>query len=127
VAKHPLAKAVLGRIVMDEAAHGAFGFAFLDWALEGLDQSARPHLAAQADRAIDALVYNWDDLRKRPKTAVLEDHPLGWMQTDAYLSLAMRSLEKHVRRPLIERGIPLSPRTTSGARAHVGQPALGSS
>jgi len=28
-----LPKAILGRIVRDEAAHGTFGFTFLDWAL----------------------------------------------------------------------------------------------
>ena len=33
-ARHPLPRAVLGRIVKDEAAHGVFGFMFLDWALE---------------------------------------------------------------------------------------------
>ena len=32
-AVHPLPRAVLGRIVKDEAAHGTFGFLFLDWAL----------------------------------------------------------------------------------------------
>jgi len=35
-ARHPLPRAVLGRIVRDEAAHGTFGFAFLDWALPRL-------------------------------------------------------------------------------------------
>ena len=36
VSKHPLPKAVMGRIVKDEAAHGTFGFTFLDWALPRL-------------------------------------------------------------------------------------------
>ena len=36
-ARHPLPRAVLGRIVRDEAAHGTFGFTFLDWALPLLD------------------------------------------------------------------------------------------
>ena len=35
-ARHPLPRAVLGRIVRDEAAHGTFGFFFLDWALPQL-------------------------------------------------------------------------------------------
>jgi hypothetical protein len=30
VAKDPLPKAVLGRIVKDEAAHGVFGYTFLE-------------------------------------------------------------------------------------------------
>jgi len=36
-ATHPLAHAVLGRIVRDEAAHGIVGWSFLDWALPQLD------------------------------------------------------------------------------------------
>jgi hypothetical protein len=116
VARHPLPRAILGRIVKDEAAHGAFGFAFLDWALDRLGEEDRAHLGRQADRAIDALARNWAELRSRPKTGSLEDHPLAWMQTDAYLALASRSLEQAVRRPLLERGIPLVARTYTGER-----------
>ena len=36
-AQHPLPKAILRLIVRDEAAHGVFGFSFLDWALPELD------------------------------------------------------------------------------------------
>jgi hypothetical protein len=116
VARHPLPKAILGRIVKDEAAHGAFGFAFLDWAAERLDEGDRAHLGKQADRAIDALARNWAELRSRPKSGSLQDHPLAWMQTDAYLALASQSLEKYVRRPLLERAIPLAARTPTGER-----------
>ncbi len=116
VAKHPLPKAVLGRIVKDEAAHGAFGFAFLDWALERLGEPERRHLGDVADRAIDALVANWDDLRRRDKSEMIEDHPLGWMGTDDYLALATASLGSQVLAPLAERGVPLAPRTPQGLR-----------
>ena len=116
VAKHPLAKAVLGRIVKDEAAHGVFGFTVLDWALDDLSPDDLVYLGGQADRAMDALVYNWEDLRKRPQTRTLQDHPLGWMQTDDYLALARRSLDKHVRQPLIQRGLVLASRDERGAR-----------
>src|SRR5690606_11477757 len=51
IAKHPLPKAVLGRIVKDEAAHGSFGFAFLDWALDGLEADDLAELGRVADRA----------------------------------------------------------------------------
>src|SRR5215469_11616155 len=47
-ARHPLIHAVLGRIVKDEAAHGQFGWFFLDWAEPLLDQGARAHLAPVA-------------------------------------------------------------------------------
>ena len=33
---------------------------------------------------------------------------LGWMQSDAYLALAARSMEARVRKPLRERGIPIT-------------------
>ena len=33
---------------------------------------------------------------------------LGWMQSDAYLMLAKRSMETRVREPLRARGIPIS-------------------
>lgn len=117
-AAHPLAKAVLGRIVKDEAAHGTFGFTFLDWALSHIedDAAAMAHLAHQADRAIDAVTRQWDDLRTRPKAPSLEANPLGWMQTDEYLDLAQRSLESKVREPLIERGYALAPRNPDGSR-----------
>jgi hypothetical protein len=117
-AAHPLAKAVLGRIVKDEAAHGTFGFTFLDWALPHIedDAAAMEHLARQADRAIDAVTRQWDDLRTRPKAPSLEANPLGWMQTDEYLDLAQRSLESKVREPLLERGYALVPRNPDGSR-----------
>lgn len=117
IAKHPLPKAVLGRIVKDEAAHGAFGFAFLDWAIDELDTSDLKRLGEVADRAIDALVMNWEDLRTRDRSTMLDDHPLGWMGTDDYLALATASLRKHVMAPLSERGIPLAERTPEGTRA----------
>src|SRR5262245_33149185 len=46
VARHPLPRAVLGRIVKDEAAHGVFGFTFLDWAAERLSAEDRRKLGA---------------------------------------------------------------------------------
>lgn len=113
---HPLAKAILGRIVKDEAAHGTFGFTYLDWALPDLDDDARAHLGRQADLAIDSVVATWGDLRKRPAAQSTEGNPLGWMGSEAYLALAYRSLESKVRAPLRLRGIPLAPRGPDGAR-----------
>src|SRR5262245_34240029 len=48
-ARHPLPRAVLGRIVKDEAAHGTFGFTFLDWAGDALSEEDRAHLGRAAD------------------------------------------------------------------------------
>jgi hypothetical protein len=108
-AQHPLPKAVLGRIVKDEAAHGIFGFTFLDWAAPQLDESDRIVLGAAADLAIRAIVKQWAELRSRPSRAYSPGDALAWMQTDAYLALAEQSLEDKVRIPLLERQIPLSP------------------
>src|SRR5580765_476044 len=64
-ARHPLPRAVLGRIVKDEAAHGVFGFMFLDWALESLTEADRRHIAAAADRGIMAVRALWRGLEQR--------------------------------------------------------------
>lgn len=109
-ARHPLPRAILGRIVKDEAAHGVFGFLYLDWALERHDRADLEHLGRAADRAIGAIKRQWAALRKRRSAhydASMGD-ALGWMDSDTYLALAARSLEEKVRRPLLERGVPLS-------------------
>jgi hypothetical protein len=104
-AKHPLIKACLGRIVRDEAAHGTFGFTYLDWVGEELSDEDRAHLARAAGETIDALVASWHDLQGLPEARVEELHALGWMQTEAYLALAQRSLRQKVLVPLRARGI----------------------
>lgn len=109
-ARHPLPRAVLGRIVKDEAAHGVFGFTVLDWADEALDADDRAHLGAMADLGIDFLYRQWDDLAKRPKSKPHDGDVLQWMQTEDYLALAYRSLERDVIAPLRARRIPLRAR-----------------
>ncbi len=108
-ARHPLPRAVLGRIVRDEAAHGTFGFAFLDWALPLLSEDDRTLLGAAADRAISAINRQWASIRKNrsPDYDASVGDALGWMQTDAYLELAARTMQARVRAPLLARGIPL--------------------
>jgi hypothetical protein len=103
-AEHPLARAVLARIVKDEAAHGVFGWTFLDWAAPLLVDADREHLCSAAETAIAEVKLLWADLRRRPQ-APPGIHALGWMQTDAYLELAAESLAGHVIAPLRERGI----------------------
>jgi hypothetical protein len=109
-ARHPLPRAVLGRIVRDEAAHGTFGFTFLDWALPALGEDERKHLGRAADRTIRAIRKQWDAVKRR-RTAAYDEavgDALGWMQSDAYLDLASRSMDRRVRAPLIARSIPVS-------------------
>jgi hypothetical protein len=106
--KHPLPKAVLGRIVKDEAAHGVFGFTVLDWASETLTDADRVHLGKQADLGIRYLERQWADLAQRPRSVSHDGDVLGWMQTDVYLAAAKTALLKDVMNPLRKRGIPLS-------------------
>jgi hypothetical protein len=109
-ARHPLPRAVLGRIVRDEAAHGTFGFTFLDWALPAFGEDERKHLGRAADRTIRAIRKQWDAVKRR-RTAAYDEavgDALGWMQSDAYLELASRSMDRRVRAPLIARGILVS-------------------
>lgn len=104
-AQHPLPKAVLGRIVKDEAAHGVFGFTVLDWAMDRLTEADKQHLAKMADLAIDFLERQWVDLAQRPRASEHHGDVLGWMQTEPYLRAARTALVHDVMNPLLSRGI----------------------
>ena len=107
-AQHPLPRAVLSRIVRDEAAHGTFGFAFLDWALSFYGPEDLAYLGKQADRAIRAIMRQWDELRSRPPRPVRDGDALAWMESGAYLRLAAKSMQDKVVTPLTARGIPIT-------------------
>jgi hypothetical protein len=106
-ATHPLVRAVLGRIVKDEAAHGEWGFIFLDWAVDLLTQRDRALLGEIATETIGALVRGWENVRRHASRdgGAAAVHALGWMDSEEYLSLAHRSLKKCVVEPLRARGI----------------------
>ncbi|MDB4981272.1 MAG: hypothetical protein JWM82_2024 [Myxococcales bacterium] len=110
-ARHPLPRAVLGRIVRDEAAHGAFGFAFLDWALPHLSSTEIVALGRAADLAIRAVRRLWK--RAAQSSAESADASAGdalaWLGSAEYQAIAARALEQRVRRPLLSRGLPLCP------------------
>jgi hypothetical protein len=106
-ARHPLARAVLSRIVRDEAAHGVFGFTFLDWAEPLLTDEDRAHLGRAADRTIVATKAQWASIAEMPKNESEHD-ALAWMRSDAYLSLARRAMSRGVVEPLRRRGIPVA-------------------
>jgi hypothetical protein len=103
-ATHPLVRAVLWRIVKDEAAHGRFGWFFLDWALDLMDDDGRAHLAACARDEIGKLERNWEAMR--PQRAPTDElNALGWMESAEYLALARASVDAVVREPLRARGL----------------------
>lgn len=96
--KQPLIRAVLARIVKDEAAHGAFGWIFLDWADEFLTDGDRLQLAKQAALTMDAVIERWAEIPKIEDES--PDQRLGWMDVKTYVQLARRSLRKVVLEPL---------------------------
>lgn len=104
-AEHPLPKMILSRIVRDEAAHGTFGFAFLDWALPRLPAEEREQLASVADRAMQQVYGTWRSLERSDCVQDLFANPLGWMRSPAYAELARKSMLSHVVAPLRSRGI----------------------
>jgi hypothetical protein len=106
-AQHPLPRAVLGRIVKDEAAHGVFGYWFLDWALPHLRPDSLKYLADRANLAIDGIAENWKHIAAAPRDMHSISDPLSWMETGAYLDLATRSMKSQVVDPLRERGVPV--------------------
>ena len=69
---HPLSRAVLARIVRDEAAHGTFGFSFLEWARPRLSEADMAFLGTRADEAIRAVHKLWDSIRTS-RTGVYDD------------------------------------------------------
>jgi hypothetical protein len=109
-ATHPLVQAVLRCIVLDEADHGTFGWAFLDWAGPHLRDEDRQALGATADRYIGGIHETWAHLRAQRTSDQDQAHALGWLGTDEYLALAARSLASQVVAPLRARGIPVSER-----------------
>ena len=70
----------------------------------------RRHIAVAADRGIMAVRAPWRASSSGDVTSYDESlgDALGWMHSDAYLELAARSLETQVRKPLLERGIPIT-------------------
>lgn len=116
-ARQPLPRAILARIVRDEAAHGTFGFSFLDWALPRLGDGDRQALGRAADRAIASIHRLWEQIAKAPPPLDSAAHPLGWMETGAYLELAERSMRTEVIEPLTARGIPLAPSSLTPSTA----------
>ena len=123
-ADHPLPRAILARIVRDEAGHGTFGWSYLEWAGGRLSDADRVQLSRLAARSVRGVLRNWEAIKKRRSTASTGTHTLGWMQTDAYLELAGRSLRAKVLRPLARYGIDPTPYLSEAAFEAAGLHAL---
>jgi hypothetical protein len=76
-----------------------------------MTEADRRHIGAAADRGIMAVRALWRDIEQRRRQTDYDESlgdALGWLHSDAYLELAARSLENQVRKPLRERGIPIT-------------------
>jgi hypothetical protein len=113
-ARQPLARAVLRRIVRDEAAHGVFGWTFLDWALPLIGDEGRELIAQTAVAAIQQIQRLWEDLSRRPPIPQHPAHALGWFESVEYRTMAKKAMRTRVVAPFVERGIQL-PRELQGS------------
>ena len=93
---------MITRIARDESAHGAFGWVFLDWADELLDDGARLHLRGVASRAIAALEQSLEGLAAAGASG---GPSLGWLSRERYLATARKTLDEDVIAPLRARGL----------------------
>ena len=75
-----------------------------------MSDADREHLAKAADRTIAAVKRQWEHIKNRRSADYDETagDALGWMNSDAYLALAAKSMEDRVRRPLRQRHIPIT-------------------
>lgn len=115
-ASHPLTKAVLTKIVQDEALHGRLGFLYLDWIAGELDPVERDRLGLAARETLREYEPLWERLRSRTVNGVTSKgfqlehvHELGWMEAQAYKELALDSVERSIREPLLKYGIRIDP------------------
>lgn len=114
-ATHPLTRAVLQRIVADEAPHGRLGWAYLEWAEDDLDAAERARLADVALETISDLAPLWQRLQSRVVDGIttegyLLEHvrELGWTESSAYAVRARKAIAEEVAAPLARFGIELS-------------------
>ena len=116
-AAHPLTRAILERIVVDESPHGRFGWLYLDWADDKLDDGERARLAAVARETLGWFSPFWKKLRSTVSDGVTSEgfllehvNQLGWMEAGSYVQTARNAVQNEVLAPLAEYGIELEAR-----------------
>jgi hypothetical protein len=102
-ASHPVTRAVLGRLVRDEAQHGRFAELFLDWSAPGFDAAERARLGRIAAAALTEIHAGLDALADAPDPHAPEHlHALGWMSLEAHRQTALLAIERDIT-PLLAR------------------------
>src|SRR5690606_11934922 len=111
-ATHPLTRAVLERIVKDEAPHGRLGFLYLDWISDRLDDAERERLGDVVVETLESLAPLWQRLTSRVEDGrttegFLLEHvrELGWTESSLYGARARAAVEEDVLAPLARFGI----------------------
>jgi hypothetical protein len=107
---HPLCRAVLERIVRDEARHAQLGWEYLDWAK--LDDPERERLAGVAARSLEHHAPGWERLKSRASDGITSEgfrlrdvHDLGWAESSAYAEEARRTVRDEILPRLARYGI----------------------
>ena len=110
-AGHPLTRAVLERIVKDEAPHARLGWLYLEWAAPRLDDRERARLARVAEEALAEYAPYWRGLSSMTNDGIAmgDVHALGWMEANAYAALARTAVRDDIVTPLGRQGISLRP------------------
>jgi hypothetical protein len=113
-ASHPLTKAVLKRIVKDEAPHGQLGWHYLEWAQAFLSDAERKRLAEVAITALQDFSPLWQRLKSTAKDGVTSEgfllsdvRELGWMESSEYAQAARHAVRHEIAEPLASFGIVL--------------------
>jgi hypothetical protein len=101
--RDPLMRPLRGRIAKDEAAHGQFGWIFLDW----LDPEPgdRALLAQAAAKAVRAVKANIEATIRRPEVDFGPLTPLGGLGKSGYIELANDAPQQRVLAPLAARSL----------------------
>ncbi|HEU5057170.1 MAG TPA: hypothetical protein VFU21_11620, partial [Kofleriaceae bacterium] len=102
-AGHPLTRAVLGRLARDEVAHARFGWLYLDWVGDRLDDAERARLAAVAADGLADYAAELAPPEGRAVDGVTPEgflvrhiHELGWMEASEYAAVAVRAVRDRV-------------------------------
>jgi hypothetical protein len=111
-ASHPLTRAILDRIVRDEAPHGLLGWMYLEWADEEMAAAERARLGEVAVSALEQFAPLYQRLRSKVTDGVTSEgfriddvRALGWMESTEYAALARDAVVMNVVRPLARHGI----------------------
>ncbi len=102
-ATHPLTRAVLARIVRDEAGHAQLGWLCLEWADGWLRDDERRALGRVASEALARYARERQIRRNDHAPAALG--ALGWMEPAAYAALCADSMRTAVIDPLARYGV----------------------